>query len=222
MKKGNKIIYIIVGILAVVFLFVIANIAINNLSTHDEKDTGTAPEGTGIVEPAKLPSKKELKSLRLENVMQTNKLNDRFKLNDYAVDGAAMKYNFLEDNNSLGKTLTVTAKSENIAEYELTLPVSDRVEKVNVDKYEMTFYNRMVYFVENENTELSDVIKSNISNGHVEIRYNGSSPELVSAQSIYWYDEENSIAYTMEVLARNLSKDEMTALASDYINNSRK
>ena len=221
MKKINKTIYIAIGIIAVVFLFVIVNIAVKNFRTT-EPQTITQDDEIGHTKPAELPSKDELEKLRLENSVQTDVINEHFMLASHEIDGADMVYRYYEDTNIPGQTLVVRAKSKNIAEYELTLPVGDRVEKINADNYEMTFYNRMIYFVKDEKSEIPITIKNNIPNGHAEIRYNGGGSELVSAQTIYWYDSDNSIAYSMESLGRNYTKDEMAALASDYINNSKK
>ena len=149
MKKINKTIYIAIGIIAVVFLFVIVNIAVKNFRTT-EPQTITQDDEIGHTKSAELPSKDELEKLRLENSVQTDVINEHFMLASHEIDGADMVYRYYEDTNIPGQTLVVRAKSKNIAEYELTLPVGDRVEKINADNYEMTFYNRMIYFVKDE------------------------------------------------------------------------
>ncbi len=219
MKKKNNVIYILLGIAVLIFLIIVIVIACKNIKVLKSQGSGSSGSiYSEKIEAVDLPEKKELKKIRLENSVQTDSLNGE-KLYNCEIDGGAVTYKYFTETNKPGQSLSVKAKSENITEYELALPKGDNVEKVELNNNEFTFYNRMIYFAEDENSQIPEGIKQNTENGSTEIRYNGTGSEFVSAQSLYWYDKENSIAYTMEVLSRDYSKDKMLALAEEFINN---
>lgn len=225
MKNKNQILYIIAGVLAFVLLVGVVLFAVkgtknNSGSSNEVYDQTLRGEESDIaqIEPINLPDKKELEKIKLENVIQTDKINDQFVLARYEIEGINIIYYFQADAVTNGERLTVTAHTvSSPAEYEILLPTGDRVEKTTIGDYEMTFYNRMIYYVPDENTELPPVIRKNLENGHAEIRYRSGAPELVNCQSMQWYD--NGIAYNMESLSRSYTIEDMSSLVTDYLNN---
>ncbi len=222
MKKKNKA-YIIFAVVAIIVLLVMVNMIM--IKSNSSARVNTSGENSAVkemIENVKLPDKSDLAPSRLENVEQADTIGDSRQLYDWEAKDGSVIYKYYDKSDTPGQSFTVTAKAVNIAEYELTLPVGDKVEKVNYDKYELTFYDRKIFYTADQNSPIPPVIQNNIENGHAEIRYNGSIPELVSAQSVYWYDKDNGIAYNMEALSTEFTKDEMIAFAEDYIKNGRK
>ena len=169
----NRILYIISAVLLIILLIVIVFIATkpkNNTPAADPLPLRGKESDVAQIEPTDLPSKKELEALRLEDVIQTDKINDQFALASYQVDGISMVYYFQADAVTNGERLTVTARTMDPAEYQITLPAGDKVQKTNIGEYEMTFYDRMIYYVVDENVEIPSVIQDNLQNGHAEIR----------------------------------------------------
>ena len=225
MKNRNQLLYIIAGIAALILLVIVVIVAAKGAKDSSNTSVSNTPQEPAVykepeiaqIEPSDLPSKKELKDLRLVDVIQTDKINDQFALAKYEIDGATIIYYFQANKVTNGERLTVTARYMNPAEYEIYLPSGEKVQKTNIGEFEMTFYDRMIYYVEDENSQIPPTIQKNAENGNAEIRYRKGKSELVKCQSMQWYD--NGIAYNMESLNRSYSLEDMSRLVADYLNN---
>ena len=129
MKNKKQLLYIIVGIVALILLIIVVIVATKGAKDSSNASVSVTTQESAVykepeiaqIKPSDLPPKKELKDIKLEDVIQTDKINDQFALARYEIDGATIIYYFQADKTTNGERLTVTARYMNPAEYEISL-----------------------------------------------------------------------------------------------------
>lgn len=220
----NKTVYIIIGILIAVIIITSIFIAVSNNKNSSEAEMEIENANVDVeynvrteaekseIEEGNLPSDGELKDLGLENVMQTNKINEQFNLSNYEIKDDCIKYNYLANAVTNGERLSITAKAMTETEYNEMLPKA-KAQNNTIGDVDVVYNNRNLYHTEDD-AELPEYIKKAEEAGNVVVREGNSLSELVPMQQLMWYTD--GIGYTLESIARNYTYDDMAALAEDF------
>lgn len=165
-----------------------------------------------------LPSQKEMAAAGLEDIAQTDEIND-FVLTDYDIAEGEIVYTFTNSQDEKN-TLGVTGIKMSAEEYEKMLPASDNLQDTVINDINCKFIDRTVHFVP-DGYEVSQRIKDNVAKGTTEIKYGNPSKldELLPLQRVYWYDENTSVAYTIEAMGQYYTLDNMTEYVRNYVEN---
>lgn len=225
MKKKmdfNKIVYAIIAFLFIVIIITAVSIAIKN--RNDVKDIleiensmieakGKREAEISEIEEGDLPSKEELVSVGLEDVMQASKINKQFNLYNYEMEDGGIKYNYLANAVTNGERLSISAKVMTEEEYKKMLPEA-KMQKDIVDGIEVVYNDRSLYYTV-DGEDLPGYVKNALDAGNVVVRYGNSTSELLPMQQIMWYTD--GIGYTLESISRNYSYEDMAELVKDFL-----
>lgn len=225
MKKKmdfNKIVYAIIAFLFIVIIITAVSIAIKN--RNDVKDVqeiensmieakGKREAEISEIEEGSLPSKEELVSVGLEDVMQASKINKQFNLYNYEMGDGGIKYNYLANAVTNGERLSISAKVMTEEEYKKMLPEA-KMQKDTVDGIEVVYNDRSLYYTV-DGEDLPGYVKNALDAGNVVVRYGNSTSELLPMQQIMWYTD--GIGYTLESISRNYSYEDMAELVKDFL-----
>ncbi len=225
MKKKmdfNKIVYAIIAFLFIVIIITAISIAIKN--RNDVKDIqeiensmieakGKREAEISEIEEGGLPSKEELVSVGLEDVMQASKINKQFNLYNYEMEDGGIKYNYLANAVTNGERLSISAKVMTEEEYKKMLPEA-KMQKDTVDGIEVVYNDRSLYYTV-DGEDLPGYVKNALDAGNVVVRYGNSTSELLPMQQIMWYTD--GIGYTLESISRNYSYEDMAELVKDFL-----
>lgn len=221
----NKMVYTIIAVLIIVIIAVAAFIAIynsknagtsdNDIIQSDDDDVVYKEQYESpfseIIE-GDLPSESELAELGLEDVMQTNSINEQFNLSNYEIVDGGIKYNYLANAVTNGERLSITAKAMSEEEYEEMLPTA-KAEENTIDDIDVVYNDRTLYYTVDE-TQVPDYVKKAEEEGNAVVRYGNSLGEILPMQQLMWYSD--GIGYTLESVARNYTYDDMAKLAQDF------
>lgn len=225
MKKKmdfNKIVYAIIAFLFIVIIITAVSIAIKN--RNDVKDVQEIENSMieakekreaeiSEIEEGSLPSKEELVSVGLEDVMQASKINKQFNLYNYEMEDGGIKYNYLANAVTNGERLSISAKVMTEEEYKKMLPEA-KMQKDTVDGIEVVYNDRSLYSTV-DGEDLPGYVKNALDAGNVVVRYGNSTSELLPMQQIMWYTD--GIGYTLESISRNYSYEDMAELVKDFL-----
>ena len=225
MKKKmdfNKIVYASIAFLFIVIIITAVSIAIKN--RNDVKDVqeiensmieakGKREAEISEIEEGSLPSKEELVSVGLEDVMQASKINKQFNLYNYEMEDGGIKYNYLANAVTNGERLSISAKVMTEEEYKKMLPEA-KMQKDTVDGIEVVYNDRSLYYTV-DGEDLPGYVKNALDAGNVVVRYGNSTSELLPMQQIMWYTD--GIGYTLESISRNYSYEDMAELVKDFL-----
>lgn len=225
MKKKmdfNKIVYAIIAFLFIVIIITAVSIAIKN--RNDVKDIQEIENSMieakvnreaeiSEIEEGSLPSKEELVSVGLEDVMQASKINKQFNLYNYEMEDGGIKYNYLANAVTNGERLSISAKVMTEEEYKEMLPEA-KMQKDTVDGIEVVYSDRSLYYTV-DGEDLPAYVKNALDAGNVVVRYGNSTSELLPMQQIMWYAD--GIGYTLESISRNYSYGDMAELVKDFL-----
>ncbi|MDO4300694.1 MAG: hypothetical protein Q4D26_04790 [Clostridia bacterium] len=223
----NRAIYLIMAVLLVVIILTAVFIAVSNGKGADSAGEGATDTNRFVtefnknteakiseIEKGDLPSPEELNSVSLDNVMQTDSINEQFNLSNYQINDGSIKYNYLANAVTSGERLSVTAKAMTEEEYNEMLP-KQRGESNTIDDISVVYNDRSLYYT-TEGGELPSNISESEEKGTVVVRYGNSLSELLPMQQMMWYAD--GIGYTLESIGRNYTYDDMAKLTEDFFN----
>lgn len=224
----TKTIYILIGILLAMVIAVTAFVAISNRSTVEDTASDEAEEtvvynenteaAKSQIEEGDLPTNDELKSVGLEAVKQTSKINEQFNLYTYEIADEGIKYSYLANAVTNGERLSLTAKAMSEDEFKSMLPKA-KFQNGKVKDMDVVFNDRSLYSTTSEADGLPEFVKKAEEEGNVVVRYGDSLSELLPMQQMMWYSD--GIGYTLESIARDYTYEDMAALTEDYLNNAK-
>ena len=179
---------------------------------------GGGVENENKIEP---PSYEECSNNGLDGIKQTDDmvveiLSEGYYLSDYYFGERSIEYTYTNENDDT-KVIRVLAQKMNPDEFLEYLPDVDTATQ-EVEDMTCYYLNRTANVVP-EGYEISQRIQDNVEKGTTEIIYDNSTnvKRLLPLQRIYWLDENNAIAYDIEILGEYYEIDTMVGFVKAYI-----
>ncbi|GEM_PF-3490320 len=168
------------------------------------------------VEPIDLPEKSPIAEVIGFEPKQIQKLSDEFVLRNVEITETGVIYNYQKHLAANGTRLFLKIDKMTEEEYQASLPLEGIREAVDLDGREAFYADRILFKVpEGEELEEDSYERTEEKAGRAVIMRTEIDRELSTLKTLDWY--ENNCRYEIYVERLDLTKEEITELAKNYL-----